>query len=163
MHDVKKGDDMIRILTALLALSFLSAHDAAAGAPPQTMEDTASATATDCLTTPGAHPVTDYGSFTPNSTAARAKNTATINAALNASGRIICLPAGTYYLGNRSGWSFEATAIGITHNNVTLWGAGKGVTILHTVSAFANHHRGHGIFITGSPSTAQHDITLRDF
>ena len=114
------------------------------------------------MATAGAVAVTDYGQFIPNDTAARGVNTSTINAALDAGG-IICLPAGVFYLGNRAGWPHEATAIAITKSNVTLWGAGKGVTILHTVSLFANHQRGHGIFIPGTTSTPQHDVTLRDF
>src|SRR5215471_554633 len=90
---------------------------------------------TDCMATAGAVAVTDYGQFIPNDTAARGVNTSTINAALDAGG-IICLPAGVFYLGNRAGWPHEATAIAITKSDVTLWGAGKGVTILHTVSLF---------------------------
>jgi hypothetical protein len=129
---------------------------------------TISAEPTECASRPQAHLLTTYGPFVADQKHAAAANTATLNAALDLLGQqgggILCLPAGSYYLNNRENWPFDPAAIVIMYSNMTLWGAGRGKTILHTESVFAEHKRGHGIYISGNKTApAQRNVTLRDF
>ena len=119
------------------------------------------------------HPVTDYGAFTPTTSdsATIAQNNATINNAIvqagNAGGGVICLPAGTFYIGPDP--RKNDVAVTINYNNITLCGAGVDKTILRTNGAYAlvNNavRRGHGILIKGTADckTPRKNITLRDF
>src|SRR5271157_2431353 len=119
------------------------------------------------------HPVTDYGAFTPTTSdsATVAQNNATINNAIvqvgSAGGGVICLPAGTFYIGPDPRASDEA--IVIDYNNITLGGAGVDKTILRTNGTWASVNgavkRGHGILIKGTADckTPRKNITLRDF
>jgi hypothetical protein len=119
------------------------------------------------------HPVTDYGAFTPatSDSATIAQNNATINNAIvqvgSAGGGVICLPAGTFYIGPDPRKS--DVAVTINYNNITLCGAGVDKTVLRTNGTYAlvNNavRRGHGILIKGTADckTPRKNITLRDF
>ena len=125
---------------------------------------------------PGGIPVTNYGILTPDnsSDAIKTQNTATIALACDtvgaAGGGILQIPAGTFYLTKRvswidngSQWAGSPVCIAISYSNMTLQGAGKGITILKTESVFANHARAHGIIIPGKASgTPQSNVTVRD-
>ena len=119
------------------------------------------------------HQVTDYGAFTPNAadSATVAQNNATINNAIvqlgNAGGGVICLPAGTFYIGPDPRKS--DVAITINYNNITLCGAGVDKTVLRTNGAYALVNgavrRGHGILIKGTADckAPRKNIILRNF
>jgi hypothetical protein len=119
------------------------------------------------------HPVTDYGAFAPNASdsATIAQNNATINNAIvqvgSAGGGVICLPAGTFYIGPDPRKS--DVAVTINYNNITLAGAGVDKTVLRTNGAYALVNgavrRGHGILIKGTADckSPRKNITLRDF
>jgi len=89
-----------------------------------------------------------------------AQNNATINNAIvqvgSAGGGVICLPAGTFYIGPDPRKS--DVAVTINYNNITLAGAGVDKTVLRTNGAYALVNgavrRGHGILIKRPPPTA---------
>jgi hypothetical protein len=119
------------------------------------------------------HLVTGYGSFTATTSDSTtiAQNNATINNAIvqvgSAGGGVICLPAGTFYIGPDPRKS--DVAVTINYNNITLCGAGVDKTVLRTNGAYALVNgavrRGHGILIKGTSDckAPRKNITLRDF
>lgn len=120
-----------------------------------------------------AHPVTQYGAFTPDASdsATIAINNATINRAVaelgQAGGGTICIPQGTFYIGPNPRLADRALTIGF--DNITIQGAGIGRTVLRTngtwVLVDGAVRRGHGIIINGSANcrSPRKNITLRDF
>jgi hypothetical protein len=131
-----------------------------------------------CQSTAGARRVADFGAWAPNASDAtsRERNTATLNKALDEVGKqpgggTVCLPPGSYFLGNRAGGREAAL---IARSNVTLWGAGmeaaNGGTRLVSRSewnldAAGQVLRGNGLRLQGSADALAplRNITLRDF
>lgn len=124
-----------------------------------------------CIYQSDAHMVTEYGSFTADLTDSTtiSHNNTTINNAINTLGKegggIVCLPAGTFFIGPDP--NISDRAITIAFDNITICGAGVGKTILKTNGTWntEKHRRGHGIIIKGtsSKSNPRKNIILKDF
>ena len=118
----------------------------------------------------GLLPVTNYGPWLrdDSSGSARETNRATMANAIAtvgaAGGGVITIPAGHYYL-QQANLAAEQAAIHITHDNITLRGAGIGATVLHTRNDYnaVAEVRGHGIQVSTTGGAARANITLEHF
>lgn len=132
----------------------------------------------ECLSAANAHRVDAFGAFVAEDTrpAVIAANAATVNTAIETlgskGGGTICLPEGRYTLGFKTGFPSNANltaAIVIARDNITLWGAGPGRTVLLTPPTYQVVNgkvlRGRGIHIQGTrTATAPRlNITLKRF
>lgn len=132
----------------------------------------------ECLAATNARRVDEFGAFVAQDTrpAVIAANAATVNAAIETlgatGGGTICLPEGRYTLGFKTGFPSNANmtaAIMIARDNITLWGAGPGRTVLLTPPEYKVVNgkvlRGRGIHVQGTRSATapRVNITLKRF
>lgn len=132
----------------------------------------------ECLAATNAHRVDEFGAFVAQDTrpAVIAANAATVNSAIETlgakGGGTICLPEGRYTLGFKTGFPSNANvtaAIVIARDNITLWGAGPGRTVLLTPPEYQVVNgkvlRGRGIHVQGTNKVTapRVNITLKRF